>query len=404
MARSICIFSDGTGQAGGANPKDWTSVYRLYVNTRSMPGQLCFYDPGIGSDPERDEQPGLFGGLAQWLARATGTGIATNIVDCYAALLLAWQPGDRVFLFGFSRGAYTVRSLAGAMALCGVPPGLPKATQPGEIGERIREPAIRAIAEEAVREVYMTYDDAELRRSKAAAFRARHGSEPLTPFFIGVWDTVRALGWQVTDIARFGRHRFHDSVLNRQVDHGRQALAIDENRKVFSPELWDERGAPAGQIAQMWLAGVHTDIGGGYGLALGLTDIAMAWMVAEAMAARDRIADPTRSAGFTGLKVDPGLLAELRPDQLGRQHDERASLLGKLWVPGTREAYAEAPELAGTARTQSNLRQRFEAPAVPVNGRLEPYRPETMRLHPAYGHHYVGPAGGAGRDPAGGGG
>lgn len=253
MARSICIFADGTGQAGGANPVDWTSVYRLFVNTRDIDpqGQLCFYDPGLGSDPDGEEEPSLLGGLSRWLAKALGAGMTRNIVDCYAALLLMYEPGDRVFLFGFSRGAYTVRSLGGAMALCGVPPGLPKLTRWSEIRAHLGDPALRAIAKEAVEQVYMTYDDAELRRARAAAFRAKHGSTALPPFFVGVWDTVRALGWQVTNIASFGRHHFHDAELNPAVDHGRQALSIDENRKVFAPELWDERRAPAGQIRQL---------------------------------------------------------------------------------------------------------------------------------------------------------
>ena len=358
MSRTICIFSDGTGQAGGANPVDWTSIYRLFVNTREPEyrgqpfDQICFYDPGIGSDPDQQEEPSLWSGISQWIAKATGAGIARNIVDCYMAILLTYEPGDRVFLFGFSRGAYTARSVGGALALCGVPPGLPKVANWSDLRPRLNDPAVRAIAEDAVRNVYMTYHDDTLRLRKAGEFRSRHRSEALPPFFIGVWDTVRALGWQVTDIARFGRHRFHDAILNPKVDHGRHALAIDENRKVFSPELWDQsKLSPANrdQIKQVWLAGCHSDIGGGYGLKMGLTDLAMAWMVGEAMAARDRVPNPLRTPGFTGLKVHSNLLRELDLDQLGVQHDPRASLTGKLWWPGTREVYVAAPELNGAA-------------------------------------------------------
>ncbi len=398
MSKNICIFSDGTGQAGDANPVNWTSVYRLFVNTREPehPGQLfdqiCFYDPGIGSDPDQQEALSLWSGISRWLAKALGTGIARNIVDCYVALLLTYEPGDRIFLFGFSRGAYTARSVGGALALCGVPPGLPKASHWSDLHPRLNDPAIRAIAEEAVRDVYMTYGDDALRRRKAADFRQRHRSDPLPPFFIGVWDTVRALGWQVTDIARFGRHRFHDSKLNPKVDHGRHVLAIDENRKVFSPELWDEStlsAADRDQIKQVWMAGCHSDIGGGYGLKLGLTDLAMEWMLSEATSARDRTPDPLRSPGFNGLKVNSNLLQELNLDQLAVQHDPRASLTGQLWVPGTREAYTVAPELARDAVTQSTLPERFEAEAIPVESRMKAYRPEALRLHPEYGSFYL---------------
>lgn len=412
MSKSICIFSDGTGQAGGANPVNWTSVYRLFVNTREPEtagqnfDQIAFYDPGLGSDPDQEEEPSLVSGLSKWIAQALGAGITRNIIDCYTAVLLTYEPGDRVFLFGFSRGAYTARSVGGALGLCGVPPGLPKLTRWQDMRARLGDPAVRAIAEEAVVQVYMTYNDKVLRAQKAESFRSKYGSRPLPPFFIGVWDTVRALGWQVTDIATFGRHRFHDSELNPRVDHGRQALAIDENRKVFSPEIWDQSKLTAAnkdQIKQIWLAGCHSDVGGGFGLRMGLTDLAMKWMVDEAMAARDRVPNALRSPDFGGLKVNSNLLNELNLDQLGVQHDPRASLTGKLWWPGSRATYVAAPELAGKAITQVILPQRFEADAVPIDDAMEPYRPHALRDHPDYGSYYVetgrpvtGPSGGGG--------
>jgi uncharacterized protein (DUF2235 family) len=402
MAKAICIFSDGTGQAGGANPTDWTSVYRLYVNTRDVDpaGQICFYDPGVGSDPDQREEWTLLSALNQLAARALGIGLPRNIVDGYMALLLTYEPGDRVFLFGFSRGAYTVRSLGGVLGLCGVPPGLPKVSRWQDIRPRLNDPAIRPIAERAVREVYMTYDDEELRRRRAADFRRDHHSEELAPFFIGVWDTVRALGWQVANIARFGRHRFHNARLNAKVDHGRHALSLDDNRIQFAPELWEERGAPPGQIKQIWFAGDHSDIGGGYGLKMGLTDLAMRWMAEEAMAARDREAHADNPAHFHGLKLDPGLFAELNLDPLAPQHDPRGSLLGRLWAYGSRRPYAEAPQLAGPALTTASVPPRFAAQAVPIDGRMEPYRPDALSTHPDYGAYYVarpappGPEGG----------
>ena len=113
----------------------------------------------------------------------TGAGIARNIVDCYTALLLTYEPGDRVFLFGFSRGAYTARSVGGALALCGVPPGLPKVALWSDLRPRLNDPVVRAIAEDAVRNVYMTYHDDVLRLQKAEEFRAKHRSEALPPFF-----------------------------------------------------------------------------------------------------------------------------------------------------------------------------------------------------------------------------
>ena len=131
MAKNILIFSDGTGEAGGLTPDENVSnIYKLFRATRCGPDsdidprdQVTFYDPGLGSQPET----GVFGAerAYRWVynlvSQATGLGITKNIVDCYAAILQMWQPGDRIFLFGFSRGAYTVRCVAAVLSLCGVP-------------------------------------------------------------------------------------------------------------------------------------------------------------------------------------------------------------------------------------------------------------------------------------------
>lgn len=377
MARSICIFSDGTGQAGGANPINWTSIYRLFMATREADpqAQICFYDPGLGANPDAGERRSLLRRFKDALAQATGYGITDNIIDCYAALLAGHQPGDRIYLFGFSRGAYTVRSLGGVLALCGVPAGFARVTRWDGFSEAIVDAELRALAASAVKDVYMVRDDAA-RAQAAADFRRKHGTEPAPPFFVGVWDTVRALGLPAIG-SMPGRHKFHDPVLNRQVAHGRQALAIDENRLVFAPELWDERQAPPGQIRQLWFAGVHTDIGGGYGLKMGLPDLALAWMIGEARAT----AHP--------LAVEPGLIAELRPDPLGRQHDERAT----SWLPwreGTREHFVADRFQPLPAAMADAVEPRLEAPEVPILDETRPYRPRALAAHPPFAGYYRG--------------
>jgi uncharacterized protein (DUF2235 family) len=132
MPKNILIFSDGTGQAGGRAPdENISNIYKLFRATRCGPEsdidplvQLTFYDPGLGSQPDG----GIFFAerAYRWIhnvvSQATGLGITLNIIDCYAAILQMWQPGDRIFLFGFSRGAYTVRCVAAVLSLCGVPP------------------------------------------------------------------------------------------------------------------------------------------------------------------------------------------------------------------------------------------------------------------------------------------
>lgn len=377
MARNVCIFSDGTGQAGGANPINWTSIYRLFMATRKVDPthQICFYDPGLGSNPDEGEIRSPFRRFKDLLAQATGYGITDNIIDCYAALLCAYRPGDRIFLFGFSRGAYTVRSLGGVLALCGVPKGFVNVLRWDGFTDAIQASEVRTLAASAVKDVYMIRDRAA-RIEAAAAFRQRHGTEPAPPFFVGVWDTVRALGLPAIGSLP-GRHKFHDAILNRQVAHGRQALAIDENRQVFAPELWDETQAPPGQIRQLWFAGVHTDIGGGYGLQMGLSDLALGWMIAEA-----RAATPP-------LIVEPGLVAELRPDALGLQHDERKT----SWLPwseGTREGFVLNGFQPQPARMAQAVEPRLEAAAVPILDERLPYRPRALASYPPFAEYYRG--------------
>lgn len=211
MPKNIIIFSDGTGQAGGLMPDEKVSnIYKLYCATRCSPQsaidprqQLTFYDPGLGSQP--DSGLLLVQRLYRWLrgiaSQATGLGITLNIIDCYSAILQMWEPGDRIFLFGFSRGAYTVRSLAAVLSLCGIPTTMADCTTP-----LFRDKGTtRKIAKEAVRSVYQHVsspkDTAYLEQRRALALRFRkkysadvNGAPNAHTFFIGVFDTVAALG------------------------------------------------------------------------------------------------------------------------------------------------------------------------------------------------------------------
>jgi hypothetical protein len=219
MPKNIIIFSDGTGQAGGINfDEARTNVYKLYRACRVGPDtkvepseQVAFYDPGLGSASDG----GHFKiGWMRWLynlaSMATGLGITRNIVDCYAAIISLYEEGDRIYLIGFSRGAYTVRSVAGVMTCCGIPRHMPD----GSPLRRDRK-SIRKLAKQAVKGVYQfcpSYSRKvqgyrkfllETRDAIAAQFRKQHGSSVVVagaeqanafPYFIGVFDTVAALG------------------------------------------------------------------------------------------------------------------------------------------------------------------------------------------------------------------
>lgn len=214
MSKNILIFSDGTGQGGGVILDERRSnVYKLYRSTRSAPdtcisplNQIALYDPGLGSSRDNEHiRFGIWRKIYNFFAQAMGLGITRNIIDCYAFIIQHWEKGDRIYLYGFSRGAYTTRCLGGVMAYCGVPTL--------ENGKPIkRDPkSCRRIAEEAVIKVYQhgvgRVDErfARQRKELASKFREKYASETkprgvdngwsnVVPYFIGVWDTVAALG------------------------------------------------------------------------------------------------------------------------------------------------------------------------------------------------------------------
>jgi uncharacterized protein (DUF2235 family) len=212
MSKLILIFSDGTGQVGGMRPDQRLSnIYKMYRAMRPGPDspispaeQVAFYDPGLGA--------GEAGGwsikrVRNLLASAVGISIDENIIDCYAEIIAQYEPGDRVCLFGFSRGAYTVRCVANVMNLCGVPTKMKDGSPIPHHG-----PGLRKIAEDAVKYVYVYgYGAGEKRKKhyadrevKAARFWNKYhsngvgmdgeGQGNVQPHFVGVFDTVAALG------------------------------------------------------------------------------------------------------------------------------------------------------------------------------------------------------------------
>ena len=211
MPKDILIFADGTGQIGGLHPDQRLSnIYKMYRAMRPGPSspisyrdQIAYYDPGLGAG----ETEGVTGSkIRNLLESALGAGIEDNMIDCYAKIIAYYEDGDRVSLFGFSRGAYTVRALANLMNLCGVPTQLEDGSPMPRSGE-----AVRRIATEAVKSVYghgtgKPRDQQPYlaqREEKGRRFRVKYGSQEnglpddkrgnVEPHFIGVFDTVAAL-------------------------------------------------------------------------------------------------------------------------------------------------------------------------------------------------------------------
>ena len=211
MPKNIVIFSDGTGQDGGARPEQRVSnIYKLYRVCRSGPEsgidparQIAFYDPGLGTDIGATALTAPVRFVQKLLSSMTGRGITTNIAACYEFIIDWYEPGDRIYLIGFSRGAYTVRCLANLLMLCGVPTRTPDGPLP-----RFRQATadIAKLAVETVLEHGAGHPrkDFEAERDELARrFRADHGSDygadqagrsNVAPHFVGVFETVAALG------------------------------------------------------------------------------------------------------------------------------------------------------------------------------------------------------------------
>ncbi len=272
MKKRIVICCDGTWnepEAIEGDRKIPTNVLKMVRavmprDEESNVEQIVFYDQGIGT--------GALGIVDRKIAAGTGYGISQNIRDCYNFLANNYMLGDNIFLFGFSRGAYTVRSFSGMLATVGL------------MGKN----DLRYVPE-----AYAYYQCDPKERSRSPFHEVLQDLPRTIPKikFIGVWDTVGALGvptpvlgtiqkW-VGKVWKKVRVGFHDCNLIELVENAYQALAIDERRGPFRPALWDRR---AGQrnVQQVWFAGVHSNIGGGYA-SYGISDLAFIWMVNRAI-------------------------------------------------------------------------------------------------------------------------
>jgi uncharacterized protein (DUF2235 family) len=503
MARNILIFSDGTGQVGGyAFDEDRTNVYKLYRATRVCPDscidpkeQAAFYDPGLGSGGEG----GFFiGRIAKWIyktaSQATGLGITQNIIDCYAAIIRIAKPEDRIFFFGFSRGAYTVRCIAAVVALCGIPT---RNLDGGKLP--LDEAGSKKLAKYAVKHVYQftpsrQEGDATARQRflletrerlairfclDCASYDSKHPIHPNSyPYFVGVFDTVAALGslaqataftvlyafgaafvsWLISllpnlpwigpyvtfldfgwvffslvaipaaiaftiyvwthvkldfDVPGYSfwerlrtfhfttewKHTFYDTDLNRNVPYAKHAISIDENRKNFDRVSWgvsDDRPSrdEFGNLTfeQVWFAGNHADIGGGYKENESrLSDTAFRWMLACACTIP------------SGIKYDRNVL-RLHADSTGIRHDEVKSGFGTIsnffgitWTYGARKLPKMKNSELSDATMHRSVYERFDMDEVPDYDAAREYRPVTLANHLDFKDAYGKP--GAKSDP-----
>lgn len=231
--------------------------------------QIVYYSAGVGADLARSS---LWNGM-------TGADLDQHLLDAYLFLNLNYEPGDQIYLFGFSRGAYTVRTLAGLLRKCGI---------------------LRRECVDKADDALDIYRDSKLAKDSAIVerFRAAHAiawprlSAPLIKpphdlrlAYLGVWDTVGSLG--IPKVLPFSigmnrKYRFHDTELSRCVEAARHAVAIDERRGAFKPALWSNAdkfnwpGRPI-RVAQAWFPGDHGGVGGGP--ARGLSNCSLMWVI-----------------------------------------------------------------------------------------------------------------------------
>ncbi len=264
MKENIVICADGTWNRPEEDVESDvpTNVLRLARAIKPWKtkthSQHVFYDWGVGSYYAK-----VSGGV-------TGRGIHKNIMDAYRYIVQNYDTGSKVYLFGFSRGAYTVRSLCGLINNCGI----------------LKRPDARLI-EKAFAHYKKEGKDFAPDGDKSVRFRKEYSHESREIQFVGVWDTVGALGVPVSLLGLLDRtDEFYDTKLGPNVKIARHALAIDEQRADFEPTLWVPRDGL--DLKQVWFSGVHSDIGGGYTpdkkgrLA---SDFPLEWMITEAEAA-----------------------------------------------------------------------------------------------------------------------
>lgn len=354
--KRIAIFCDGTwnsaDQANAGTPCP-TNVVKLALRVapRGDDGlpQAVHYGQGVGTGNGVDR---LTGG-------AFGDGLTDNLFAAYRFVMHNYEPGDALYLFGFSRGAFTARSVAGMIRKVGI----------------LRRDA----ASEYQRALAIYRDDDHPDAPGPSEFRRKYGVTGETPVpieFIGVWDTVGALGIPVRGLRALtaGKHKFHDVALSGTVKRACQALAIDERRGPFEAARWAYVPKPGQHISQVWFAGVHSDIGGGYARGddppdgWGLSDIALEWMRDEARVAGLSIDDRSRAA-FT---VDPQPLARMHDSKTGlyRLTPGIDRVIGMAALPTEQpDETTEQPD--PTQSIHPSVLQRWDA--------MPSYRPRNLR-------------------------
>ncbi len=348
MKKRIIICADGTwnepdqtDKRGVRKPSNIVKMVRAVLpNAENGTNQIVFYDQGVGTDSALSDK--IIGG-------ALGKGLTKNILDCYRFIVHNYHPGDDIFLFGFSRGAYTIRSLAGLIGRCGL---LTKSDA--------------YYIPDAYEHYRLNISD-QGNREKVAQFRtgehSKYRNSPTRAVdiqFLGVWDTVGALGIPTVFKNRTRKKfTFHDVKLGPNVKNAFHALAIDEKRKPFKPTLWEAQNYPGQIVEQVWFAGVHTNIGGGYDND-GLANCAFQWMLEK--------------AELSGLEIDKNYTKNYRSfpkDEIQESLTFMYRIFGKYYRP-----IGKKPQGNESVHETALKRLKTKNPPKPEYG--GPYKPQNL--------------------------
>ncbi len=271
MPKKIVICFDGTWNTPDKKPSDGdesTNVWHFFesIAERDTNGvaQIKWYDQGVGTKWYNKIRGGAF-----------GVGLSDNIQQGYRFLAKVYEDGDEVFVNGFSRGAYSARSLVGLIRNSGLvtPDNLQR------VGDAYQ--------------LYRTRDDGA-DSANANFFRSNFARE-INIKFLGVWDTVGALGIPVQSFDWFNKryYEFHDTDLSSIVQNAFHAVAVDENRENYAATMWNPKVLPTQRLEQVWFSGAHANVGGGY-KERELSDITLAWM--------------QEKAASCGLAINPAMI------------------------------------------------------------------------------------------------
>jgi uncharacterized protein (DUF2235 family) len=294
MPKNIVICCDGTGNEFSESKSNVVKLYKMLVCNAS---QTTYYHPGVGTMGARNALSGISKWWTKVIGLAFGYGISDNIADAYQFLMRNFQPGDAVYIFGFSRGAYTARALCGMLHIIGL---------------------LREDNEGLIPYSIWMLKSKKIDFAVAADFKKAFCRE-CKPYFVGVWDTVSSVGW-VYNVAHFpGTKATH----NPDLKFVRHAVSIDERRAFFRQNLFGEPHDAQQDIKEIWFAGVHSDVGGSYPESESqLSKITLQWMVCEAEPT-GLLIDQSRKADILG-----GKSPWVAPDPLTKNQHES---LNKWW-------------------------------------------------------------------------